>query len=80
LCPAAAEPGWAVDGGFAEQLLVAHPRFLLSLGDLDPVRAAPLADAGITPYRAVRRALPWLTAGATALVIGAGGLGQFAVQ
>lgn len=80
LCPAAAEPGWAVDGGFAEQLLVPHPRFLLPLGDLDPVRAAPLADAGVTPYRAVRRALPWLTAGATALVIGAGGLGQFAIQ
>ncbi len=80
LCPAVAEPGWAVDGGFAEQLLVPHPRFLLPLGDLDPVRAAPLADAGVTPYRAVRRALPWLAAGATALVIGAGGLGQFAIQ
>jgi alcohol dehydrogenase, propanol-preferring len=80
LCPAAAEPGWAVDGGFAEQLLVPHPRFLLPLGGLDPVRAAPLADAGVTPYRAVSRALPWLTAGVTALVIGAGGLGQFAIQ
>jgi len=80
LCPAAAEPGWVVDGGFAEQLLVPHPRFLLPLGDLDPVRAAPLADAGVTPYRAVSRALPWLRAGATALVIGAGGLGQFAIQ
>lgn len=80
LCPAAAEPGWAVDGGFADQLLVPHPRFLLPLGGLDPVRAAPLADAGVTPYRAVRRALPWLGAGATALVIGAGGLGQFAIQ
>ena len=80
LCPAAAEPGWGVDGGFAEQLLVPHLRFLLPLGDLDPVRAAPLADAGVTPYRAVSRALPWLTAGATALVIGAGGLGQFAIQ
>ena len=80
LCPAAAEPGWAVDGGFAEQLLVPHPRFLLPLGGLDPVRAAPLADAGVTPYRAVRRTLPWLEAGTTALVIGAGGLGQFAIQ
>jgi alcohol dehydrogenase, propanol-preferring len=80
LCPAAASPGWTVDGGFAEQVLVPYPRFLLPLGDLDPVRAAPLADAGVTPYGAVRRALPWLTAGATALVIGAGGLGQFAIQ
>jgi propanol-preferring alcohol dehydrogenase len=80
LCPASAEPGWAVDGGFAEQLLVPHPRFLLPLGGLDPVRAAPLADAGVTSYRAVSRALPWLGPGVTALVIGAGGLGQFAIQ
>src|SRR5262249_14350987 len=80
LCPAAAEPGWAVDGGFAGQVLVPHPRFLLPLQGLDPVRAAPLADAGVTPYRAVRRALPWLTAGAAALVIGAGGVGEVAVQ
>ncbi|HEX7195558.1 MAG TPA: zinc-binding dehydrogenase, partial [Candidatus Limnocylindria bacterium] len=47
---------------------------------LDPVHAAPLADAGITPYRAVRRAEPWLLPGARVLVIGAGGLGQFALQ
>lgn len=80
LCAAAGEPGWAVDGGFAEELLVPHPRFLLPLDGLDPVRAAPLADAGVTSYRAVRRALPWLSAGAVALVVGAGGLGQFAVQ
>ena len=55
-------------------------RYLVPLGDLDPVRAAPLADAGVTPYRAVRRAAPWLGEGGTALVIGAGGLGQFAIQ
>jgi len=39
-----------------------------------------LADAGVTPYRAVSRALPWLRAGVTVLVFGAGGLGQFAIQ
>ena len=48
--------------------------------DLDPVRAAPLADAGVTPYRAVRRAEPWLVPGARVLLIGCGGLGQFALQ
>jgi propanol-preferring alcohol dehydrogenase len=42
--------------------------------------AAPLTDAGLTPYRAVKRILPYLLPGATALVIGAGGLGQFAIQ
>src|SRR6185437_9176776 len=37
-------------------------------------------DAGLTPYRAVKKALPWLVPGATAVVIGVGGLGQFALQ
>ena len=44
------------------------------------MRAAPLGDAGITPYRAVRRADPWLVPGGRVLLIGCGGLGQFAVQ
>jgi alcohol dehydrogenase, propanol-preferring len=61
-------------------MLVPHARHLVALGSLDPVRAAPLADAGLTSYRAVRRAEPWLRPGARVLVIGCGGLGQFAVQ
>ena len=61
-------------------MLVPHPRHLVALGTLDPIEAAPLADAGLTPYRAVRRARRWLVAGARVLVIGGGGLGQFAVQ
>jgi propanol-preferring alcohol dehydrogenase len=80
LCVRAAEPGWARDGGYAEAVVVPSRRYLLPLGDLDPVRAAPLADAGVTAYRAVRRVQPWLAGGGTAVVLGAGGLGQFAVQ
>jgi propanol-preferring alcohol dehydrogenase len=80
LCPRATEPGWVRDGGYAEYVVVPSRRYLLPLGDLDPVRAAPLADAGLTPYRAVRRIRQWLLPGSTAIVIGAGGLGQFAVQ
>jgi alcohol dehydrogenase, propanol-preferring len=79
-CPDGRSPGFQVDGGYAEALLVPDPRHLVPLGRLDPVRAAPLADAGVTPFRAVRRALPWLTRGGTVAVIGLGGLGQFAVQ
>jgi propanol-preferring alcohol dehydrogenase len=44
------------------------------------VDAAPLTDAGLTPYRAVKRALPKLTPGSHAVVIGAGGLGHLAIQ
>jgi len=80
LCARAAEPGWVRHGGYAEAVVVPSKRYLLPLGDLDPVRAAPLADAGVTAYRAVRRVLPWLAGGGTAVVLGAGGLGQFAIQ
>jgi len=79
-CERSVAPGFQADGGYAEAMAVPHPRHLVGLGDLDPVRAAPLADAGITPFRAVRRAEPWLGDGARVLVIGAGALGQFAVQ
>lgn len=56
-------------------------RNLVPLGDADPVAAAPLADAGLTPYHAIKLALPRLTGGGKhALVIGLGGLGLVAVQ
>ena len=45
------------------------------------VAAAPLSDAGLTPYHAVKAALPNLAGGGRhALVIGLGGLGQITVQ
>jgi propanol-preferring alcohol dehydrogenase len=53
---------------------------LVPLRDLDPVEAAPLTDAGLTPYHAISRSLPRLRAGSSTLVIGAGGLGHIAVQ
>jgi alcohol dehydrogenase, propanol-preferring len=79
-CPTGRSPGFQADGGYAELMLVPHPRHLVPIGSLDPVAAAPLADAGVTPYRAVRRAEPWLVAGARVLIVGCGGLGQFALQ
>lgn len=72
--------GFGIDGGMAEYMLVADPRRLVPIGDLDPVIAAPLTDAGLTPYRAVKRVLPKLTADSSAVVIGVGGLGHLAVQ
>ncbi|MEV5956082.1 NAD(P)-dependent alcohol dehydrogenase [Streptomyces sp. NPDC051987] len=72
--------GGGYDGGMAEYLLVPSSRFLIPLGTLDPRQAAPLSDAGLTSYHAVRRSLHLLGPGSTAVVIGAGGLGQMAVQ
>lgn len=72
--------GLGADGGMAEYMLVPSTRFLVPLGDLDPVAAAPLADAALTPYHAIREARAKFYPGATALVIGIGGLGQMALQ
>ncbi|MBC9928691.1 MULTISPECIES: NAD(P)-dependent alcohol dehydrogenase [unclassified Leucobacter] len=72
--------GLGRDGGMAEYMTV-PARNLVPLGDADPVDAAPLADAGLTPYHAIKLSLPKLAGGGkTALVIGLGGLGQIAVQ
>ncbi|MHA3022975.1 NAD(P)-dependent alcohol dehydrogenase [Mycobacterium sp. BMJ-28] len=69
-----------IDGGMAEYLLVPSTRYLIPLGDLDPREAAPLSDAGLTSYHAVKRSIHLLGPGSTAVVIGAGGLGQMAIQ
>ena len=45
-----------------------------------PCVAAPLTDAGLTPYAAIKRSLAILVPGSTAVVIGVGGLGHLAIQ
>src|SRR6478735_11160367 len=72
--------GLGLNGGMAEYMLVPSPRLLLPLGDLDPRDAAPLSDAALTPYHAIKRSLHLLTPGSTAVVIGVGGLGHMGVQ
>ncbi|MCU4578780.1 NAD(P)-dependent alcohol dehydrogenase [Acinetobacter courvalinii] len=72
--------GLGEDGGMAEYMIVPSPRQLVSLGKLDPVLAAPLSDAALTPYHAIKAALPWLTPDASVVVVGIGGLGHMAVQ
>jgi propanol-preferring alcohol dehydrogenase len=67
------------DGGMADHVVV-PARNLVALGDVDPVDAAPLTDAGMTALHAVERARPLLEPSATAVVVGIGGLGHLAVQ
>jgi len=71
---------WVAAGGYAELMHVPSERFLIPLDGLDPVAAAPLADAGLTPYRAIRKVLPHLYPGAAVVVVGIGGLGHMALQ
>jgi propanol-preferring alcohol dehydrogenase len=76
----AAGGGLGLDGGMAERMLVPDARLLVPLGDLDPVDAAPLTDAALTPYHAIARSRHLLVPGSTAVVVGVGGLGHMAVQ
>lgn len=72
--------GLGRDGGMAEYVTV-PVRNLVPLGEADPIAAAPLSDAALTPYHAIKTSLPFLNAGGKfALVVGLGGLGQIAVQ
>jgi propanol-preferring alcohol dehydrogenase len=80
LCDTMRWGGVGPSGGYAEHLLVPSARHLVRLGDLDPAEAAPLTDAALTPYRAVKKVAPRLLGGGWVLVIGAGGLGQMAIQ
>jgi propanol-preferring alcohol dehydrogenase len=65
----------------ADYLLVPSARFLVPLpAGLAPEIAAPLTDAGLTSHHALSRAERVLQPGATAAVLGVGGLGHLAVQ
>jgi len=79
-CTASTFPGLGLDGGMAE-LLLTSARACVKLDPATrPQDVAALADAGITAYHAVRKALPLLYPGTTCVLIGAGGLGHIGIQ
>jgi alcohol dehydrogenase, propanol-preferring len=71
---------WLGNGGYAEFMHIPSQRLLVPLNGVDPIAAAPLADAGVTPYRAIKKALPHLYPGASVAIVGVGGLGHLALQ
>ena len=72
--------GLGLDGGMAEYMNVPSSRFLIPLAAIPPKEAAPITDAGLTPYHAIKRSLPLLNSMASAVVVGVGGLGHMAIQ
>ena len=65
-------------GGYAEYMLVPHPKFLVNADGIDPAVATPYACSGVTVYSAPKKALPvgddeWL------VIMGCGGRGLGAV-
>ena len=73
-------PGLSRDGGMAEYLLTTARACIKLDPQTQPQDVAALADAGITAYHAVRKAIPLLYPGTTCVVIGAGGLGHIGIQ
>src|SRR5436305_1944205 len=73
-------PGIDRDGGFAEYLPTSARSVVKLDPGLDPKDIAALADAGLTAIHAVKKAIPVLSAGSSAVVIGAGGLGHIGIQ
>lgn len=72
--------GLGYDGGMADYVLVPHSRLLLSADGLDLTQAAPLTDAALTPYHAVKLVSEALVPGSAVVVVGVGGLGHAAIQ
>ncbi|HYD67355.1 alcohol dehydrogenase [Azospirillum sp.] len=67
------------DGGYADHILVPHPRYLFDLDGLDPVTAAPYACSGLTTYGALKKVAAVLPHSPIVL-FGAGGLGLMCLR
>jgi propanol-preferring alcohol dehydrogenase len=74
MCKTAFSIGVFRAGGYADHLLVPHPRYLFDIGNIAAERAAPLACSGITTYGALKKVGPVLQE-EPVVIIGAGGLG-----
>ena len=73
LCMAMRSLGVFSNGGYADYIMVPHPKYLFDIGDMSPERAAPLACSGVTTFGALKK-VTTLKMQST-VIIGAGGLG-----
>ena len=79
LCPQPRALGVNADGGYADHLLVPHPRYLFEFGGVPEELACTYACSGLTAYGALKK-VARLGAGDPLLIIGAGGVGLAAVR
>ena len=79
-CETVVFPGIWADGGFALLLRTSERSVLRLPPNLEPADVAPYADAGLTAYRAAKKAAGSLSPGTRAAIIGIGGLGHIALQ
>jgi len=79
LCAAPRGLGVQRDGGFADHIIVPHPRVLLEFDPLPEDQAATLACSGLTAYSALKK-VPSLGPADPLLIIGAGGVGLSGIR
>ena len=79
LCNASQALGVNRDGGFADHVLVPHPRVLLEFDPVPEAQAALLACSGLTAYSALKK-LGAVTAQDPLMIIGAGGVGLSGIR
>jgi len=72
--------GLGHDGGLARYVLLPDARHFVEAEGVPPAVLAPLADAGLTAYHAIRTSFDGLAGDCAVLVVGVGGLGHLAVQ
>jgi D-arabinose 1-dehydrogenase-like Zn-dependent alcohol dehydrogenase len=65
-------------GGYADHLIVPHPRYLIDASGIDPVWATTLSCSGLSTYSAVSKLKP-IPSDEWVAVMGAGGLGLSAI-
>ena len=73
-------PGINANGGYAQYLLTGERSLIKLPKSLSPKDVAPYTDAGLTAYRATKKASRHLLPGQFAVIIGAGGLGHIGIQ
>ena len=78
LCVKQKITGLTVDGGYAEYIKAPATHATRIPGPISSAQAAPLFCAGVTVYRAIKKA--HLAAGQRLAVFGVGGLGHLAIQ
>ena len=66
-------------GGYADHLLIPHPKYLVDAHGIDPAWAATLSCSGLTTYSAVSQLKP-IPPDEWVVLLGAGGLGLMAIE
>ncbi len=80
LCMAPQCLGVHRSGGYADHIVVPHPRYLIDIGDLDPALVAPYACSGLTTYSALNKIGAASYQADPVVIFGAGGLGLMCLE